>query len=40
MGWEMWIITTLSRTLAYGTPLLLGTLGESALECSTLVSRG
>jgi len=40
MGWEMWIITTLSRTLAYGTPLLLGTLGEIYTERSGVLNLG
>ena len=40
MGWETWIITTLSRTLAYGTPLLLGTLGEIYTERSGVLNLG
>jgi simple sugar transport system permease protein len=40
MGWETWIITTLSRTLAYGTPLLLGTLGEIYAERSGVLNLG
>ena len=34
MGWESWVISTLARALAYGTPLLLGTLGEIYAERS------
>lgn len=40
MGWETWIITTLSRSLAYGTPLLLGTLGEIYAERSGVLNLG
>jgi len=40
MGWETWIIATLSRTLAYGTPLLLGTLGEIYAERSGVLNLG
>ena len=40
MGWETWIIATLSRTLAYGTPLLLGTLGEIYTERSGVLNLG
>ncbi len=40
MGWENWIITALSRTLAYGTPLLLGTLGEIYAERSGVLNLG
>jgi len=40
MGWETWIITTLSRSLAYGTPLLLGTLGEIYTERSGVLNLG
>ena len=36
MGWETWIITTFSRSLAYGTPLLLGTLGAVSYTHLTL----
>jgi len=40
MGWETWAITTLSRSLAYGTPLLLGTLGEIYAERSGVLNLG
>jgi len=40
MGWETWIIATLSRSLAYGTPLLLGTLGEIYAERSGVLNLG
>jgi ABC-type uncharacterized transport system permease subunit len=40
MGWETWIITTLSRSLDYGTPLLLGTLGEIYAERSGVLNLG
>jgi len=40
MGWEKWIITTFSRSLAYGTPLLLGTLGEIYAERSGVLNLG
>jgi len=40
MGWETWIITTFSRSLAYGTPLLLGTLGEIYAERSGVLNLG
>jgi simple sugar transport system permease protein len=40
MGWETWVIATLSRTLAYGTPLLLGTLGEIYAERSGVLNLG
>ena len=40
MGWETWIITTLSRSLVYGTPLLLGTLGEIYAERSGVLNLG
>ncbi len=40
MGWETWLIATLSRTLAYGTPLLLGTLGEIYTERSGVLNLG
>jgi len=40
MGWENWIITTFSRSLAYGTPLLLGTLGEIYAERSGVLNLG
>jgi simple sugar transport system permease protein len=40
MGWETWVIATFSRTLAYGTPLLLGTLGEIYAERSGVLNLG
>ncbi len=40
MIWETWIVVTLSRTLAYGTPLLLGTLGEIYAERSGVLNLG
>jgi len=40
MGWESWVITTFSRTLAYGTPLLLATLGEIYAERSGVLNLG
>lgn len=40
MIWETWIVATLSRTLAYGTPLLLGTLGEIYAERSGVLNLG
>ena len=40
MGWETWIIATLSRSLVYGTPLLLGTLGEIYAERSGVLNLG
>ncbi len=40
MGWESWVISTLARALAYGTPLLLGTLGEIYAERSGVLNLG
>jgi len=40
MSWESWIVSTLSRTLAYGTPLLLATLGEIYAERSGVLNLG
>jgi ABC-type uncharacterized transport system permease subunit len=40
MGWETWIIATLSRSFVYGTPLLLGTLGEIYAERSGVLNLG
>jgi ABC-type uncharacterized transport system permease subunit len=40
MGWEMWVVETLRRALAYGTPLLLGTLGEIYAERSGILNLG
>ena len=40
MGWESWVISTFARALAYGTPLLLGTLGEIFAERSGVLNLG
>lgn len=40
MGWETWLIGTISRALVYGTPLLLGTLGEIYAERSGVLNLG
>lgn len=40
MSWESWVIATFSRTLAYGTPLLLATLGEIYAERSGVLNLG
>jgi ABC-type uncharacterized transport system permease subunit len=40
MEWQTWIIETLRRALAYGTPLLLGTLGEIYTERSGVLNLG
>ncbi|HIC95058.1 TPA: ABC transporter permease [Candidatus Bipolaricaulota bacterium] len=40
MGWETWLIGTIGRALAYGTPLLLGTLGEIYAERSGVLNLG
>ena len=40
MGWETWLVATVSRTLAYGTPLLLSTLGEIYAERSGVLNLG
>lgn len=40
MGWEAWLISTFARALAYGTPLLLGTLGEIYAERSGVLNLG
>ena len=40
MNWESWVIATFSRTLAYGTPLLLATLGEIYAERSGVLNLG
>lgn len=37
---ESWIVGTLSRALAYGTPLLLGTLGEIYAERAGVLNLG
>lgn len=40
MGWEEWLISTIARALAYGTPLLWGTLGEVYAERAGVVNLG
>ncbi|MGD9840885.1 MAG: ABC transporter permease [Candidatus Bipolaricaulis sp.] len=40
MGWEEWLISTIGRALAYGAPLLWGTLGEVYAERSGVVNLG
>jgi len=40
MSWESWIVATLSRTLAYGTPLLFATLGEIYTERAGVLNLG
>ena len=40
MSWESWVIATFSRTLAYGTPLLLATLGEIYAERAGVLNLG
>ena len=40
MNWESWIIETVSRALIYGTPMLLGTLGEIYAERSGVLNLG
>jgi len=40
MGWETWLVATFSRMLAYGTPLLLSTLGEIYAERSGVLNLG
>ena len=40
MNWESWVIATFSRTLAYGTPLLLATLGEIYAERAGVLNLG
>ena len=40
MEWQFWVIETLRRALAYGTPLLLGTLGEIYAERSGILNLG
>lgn len=37
---EEWVVGTLSRALAYGTPLLLATLGEIYSERSGVLNLG
>jgi len=40
MDLEFWIVTTLNRALAYGTPILLATLGEIYAERSGVLNLG
>lgn len=40
MDWANWFISTISRALAYGVPLLWGTLGEIYAERSGVVNLG
>ncbi|KPJ89116.1 MAG: ABC transporter permease [Spirochaetes bacterium DG_61] len=40
MQWETWVIETLRRALAYGSPLLLGTMGEIYSERSGILNLG
>jgi ABC-type uncharacterized transport system permease subunit len=40
MSWESWVISTFARTLAYGTPLLIATLGEIYAERSGVLNLG
>lgn len=40
MGWENWVVSTFSFMLAYGTPLLLATLGEIYAERSGVLNLG
>jgi len=40
MDWGSWVIGTLSRALVFGTPLLLGTLGEIYAERSGVLNLG
>lgn len=40
MEWQLWVVETLRRALAYGTPLLLGTLGEIYAERSGILNLG
>jgi simple sugar transport system permease protein len=40
VNWESWIIASLSRTLAYGTPLLFATLGEIYAERAGVLNLG
>ncbi len=39
-GWESWLVGTVSRALAYGTPLLWATLGEVYAERAGVVNLG
>ena len=40
IAWQEFIIETLRRALAYGTPLLLGTLGEIYSERAGVLNLG
>jgi len=40
MEWQFWVVETLRRALAYGTPLLLGTVGEIYAERSGILNLG
>jgi ABC-type uncharacterized transport system permease subunit len=40
MEWQLWVVETLRRALAYGTPLLLGTVGEIYAERSGILNLG
>lgn len=40
MGWTGWLISTVSRALAFGVPLLWGTLGEIYAERAGVVNLG
>lgn len=40
MEWQLWVIETLRRALVYGTPILLGTLGEIYAERSGILNLG
>ncbi|HEU68300.1 MAG TPA: ABC transporter permease, partial [Candidatus Acetothermia bacterium] len=40
MDWQSWLIGTVSRALAYGTPLLWGTLGEIYAERAGVSNLG
>lgn len=40
MDWQSWLIGTVSRALAFGTPLLWGTLGEIYTERAGVVNLG
>ena len=40
MSWQSWIIETVSRALAYGTPMLLATIGEIYAERSGVLNLG
>ena len=40
MSWESWVVETISRALAFGTPLLLATVGEIYAERSGVLNLG